>query len=603
MPPSVLSFLVAAAAMPMTGKQPPGLIFLGFIVATLSAYAAQELARQAFVGDTLRGRWLWTAGFALASGMWSGHFIGMLGFRDPNTISYDINAMFEALAIALMSCVAALFIVASRVSKLVRWLLGSAVAGSGLFAMHYVGMSGLQTSATLQYDRALVALSAVAGVGLTTLAFWCAMYPARTQRRVRFLGAPLMGAAVAGLHYTGMTGVTLTPSLGLINSSRLVITPGLLALIVGASTLSTFALAALALAIERRAHEQVAVVLSEITDAFYAVDRDWRVTYLNPQALKYFSEGRERVLYRKLWDVIPQPMTAALYPRVHQAVVEQSTQRVELTYQDRWYETDVYPSQQGVSMYLRDITDRKAAEHALRQAAAERDLARNRFLQIAAHELRNPMAGVKSLLSLMQWLSEEGKPMPNVLHAAELMEREIDRMSNLLNEIIEAFQADEGVLDLEFKPIDLAAIVRMNLEPYRNQVGQHQLTVDLPPEGQAPVHGDPDRLGEVVRCLLANAVKYSLRCGEIHVRLVTEGNQAVLSVCDDGIGIPVDELDRVFDGFFRGSNLKDRDPGGLGLGLFITRQIVRRHGGEIHVQSSNHMGATFTVSLPLHRPS
>lgn len=600
MPPYMQPLTFSGADVPTTGLYLPVFILFSFVVATLSAYTALKLGWNAGAGDRVHKRWLLGAGFALGSGVWSAEFISMLG-ADPGHLSYDVSVVCGAMALALLGSVAAQFIIGWRGNKHVRWLLASAVLSGAIVAMHYLGCFSMSAWAVLTYDTYLVALSVLIGLGLCSTAVWCVIYRAEYRGRTGFVASLLFGAAVAGLQYTGMVAITVTPVPELGGLARISFPPELLPLIVGAGTLTTFGLALLALSAERQASDRVATILTEMTDSFYALDRDWRLTYLNPRAEQYMGFAREQVLHRQIWDLLPASVTDQLRPPLEQAAADQTTHRIELQYRAAWYEMNVYPSQHGMSVYFREITEKKTAEQALTQAAEERDHARNRFLRIAAHELRNPMAGVKGLLSLMQWMAEQGEPVTQVLKSAHLMEREIDRISGLLDEIIEAFRAGEGKLKLKLETVDMAALVTRVLEPYHVSPGKHGFIVDLPGQGVAQVQGDPCRLEDVLRTLLSNAVKYSPAGGDIHVRLAAEGGQAVLTVRDSGIGVPEDEQDRLFEPFFRASNLKDRDPGGLGLGLYVAQEIVRRHGGEVQIESSNNKGATLTVALPLSR--
>lgn len=251
----------------------------------------------------------------------------------------------------------------------------------------------------------------------------------------------------------------------------------------------------------------------------------------------------------------------------------------------------------------RDITELKRAEAAerAREAAEERERARTRFLQIAAHELRNPMASVKGILALLRRRLELGRPLGDLTGMTGAMEREIDRLSTLLNEMLQAFQIQEGKLRLHREPVDLTRVLEAALGPFRAAEERHRFVLSGIDQGPVVVVGDFGRLEEVVRNLMSNAVKYSPG-GDVQVSLAQTGDEALLSVSDSGMGIPRDQSERVFEGFFRASNLAGRDPGGLGLGLYICRELVQQHGGKIWVESDDGMGATFHVALPLLKP-
>lgn len=223
---------------------------------------------------------------------------------------------------------------------------------------------------------------------------------------------------------------------------------------------------------------------------------------------------------------------------------------------------------------------------------------REQFLQVAAHELRNPMTSVKGMLSLIRHRAATGRPMRDLAELAGVMENEIDRLSALLNEILDAFRMHNGRLELQFETVDITDLVRSAVEPFRVSSEAHRFKVIVPPH-PVRVWGDRRRLEEVLRNLYGNAVKYSPDGGDVTVSLTRTAGRALLSVQDSGLGVPADQLSKIFEGFYRGTNLQGRDPGGLGLGLFICRDIIDRHGGRIWAESTEGTGTTFYVKLPL----
>lgn len=230
--------------------------------------------------------------------------------------------------------------------------------------------------------------------------------------------------------------------------------------------------------------------------------------------------------------------------------------------------------------------------------ACRNAMQRAKFLQVAAHELRNPMAGVKGILSLLRARAATGRPADDITPMIEVMEREIDRLSALLNEIVEGFHIQDGRLMLKRERVNLIDVVTSALQPFLSSEGKHRFVFQGADHGVVSVEGDFNRLEEVVRNLLSNGVKYSPDGGEVRLTLRVRGQWAVVSVSDRGIGIPNDQLTRVFEGFYRATNLAGRDPGGMGLGLYICRDIVQRHGGRIWAESCEGRGTTFHVELP-----
>lgn len=253
---------------------------------------------------------------------------------------------------------------------------------------------------------------------------------------------------------------------------------------------------------------------------------------------------------------------------------------------------------------VRDLTERKRIEEAQREKdeAEERERTRVRFLQMAAHELRNPMAGIKGILGLIRRRAESGRIGDGFDREVRVMEHEVDRLSSLLTEILDAFRAQEGRLAVKKDPVNLAGVIEAALAPFSIITDKHRFVVRLP-GNSVTVAGDFQRLEEVLRNLLGNAVKYSPSGGTIGIRLSSRRGRAVIAVHDRGIGIPQSQIPHVFEGFFRGSNIdRANDPGGLGLGLFICHEIIQSHEGRIWVRSIEGLGATFYVELPLSTP-
>ncbi|HYF91849.1 MAG TPA: ATP-binding protein [Symbiobacteriaceae bacterium] len=221
---------------------------------------------------------------------------------------------------------------------------------------------------------------------------------------------------------------------------------------------------------------------------------------------------------------------------------------------------------------------------------------RTRFLRIAAHELRNPLAGIRGMLSLVQNRVAGNKPLVDLPQLLAVTSGEVDRLTRLLNEIFDASLTERRDLILNWTMIDLARLLDEVATPFR-AAGDHEL---LLPDRSLPVHvmGDPDRLFQLFRNLMSNAVKYSPAGSRITVAFQTARSAFVrIAVSDQGTGIPAGDLPQVFDAFFRGSRHSGSDPGGMGLGLHICREIVRQHGGRIWAESTEGNGTVFYVEL------
>lgn len=227
------------------------------------------------------------------------------------------------------------------------------------------------------------------------------------------------------------------------------------------------------------------------------------------------------------------------------------------------------------------------------------DLSRlkDEFLSIASHELRTPVTSIKGYTQLAKTLIRE-----NDLNTAEeyldIAIDQVDRMSRLILELLDVSRIETGRLEIRRESIQWSNFVRDVVHRHHTAVSARRFHLDVA-ESSAAVEGDRDRLEQVLGNLLENAVKYSPEGSDISVAVESRGDAFVTSVRDSGIGIPADELAQVFERFHRGRQVSSTNYGGLGLGLYITKQIVERHNGQIWVESKEGSGTTFYFSLPI----
>ncbi|MDQ6800919.1 MAG: ATP-binding protein [Acidobacteriota bacterium] len=226
------------------------------------------------------------------------------------------------------------------------------------------------------------------------------------------------------------------------------------------------------------------------------------------------------------------------------------------------------------------------------------DLSRlkDEFLSIASHELRTPVTSIKGYTQLAKTLIREND-LPTSEEYLDIALDQIDRMSRLILELLDVSRIETGRLEIRHEPIQWVQFVRELVHRQHTAVSDREFHLNVP-STETVVNGDRDRLEQVLGNLLENAVKYSPEGSEIFVNVEERGDQIVTSVSDRGIGIPSDELSQIFERFHRGRQVSSTNYGGLGLGLYITRQIVDRHGGSIWVESKEGLGTTFYFSLP-----
>jgi PAS domain S-box-containing protein len=227
------------------------------------------------------------------------------------------------------------------------------------------------------------------------------------------------------------------------------------------------------------------------------------------------------------------------------------------------------------------------------------DLSRlkDEFLSIASHELRTPVTSIKGYTQLAKMLIKEGD-LSTSDEYLDIALDQIERMSRLILELLDVSRIETGRLEIRRENIAWAHFVRDVVHRHHTAVSDRRFHVSVPDDSKI-VAGDRDRLEQVLGNLLENAVKYSPDGSDITVTVEDRGDSFVTAVCDRGIGIPADELGQVFERFHRGRQVSSTNYGGLGLGLYITKQIIERHGGTIWVESREGQGTAFYFSLPV----
>ena len=248
----------------------------------------------------------------------------------------------------------------------------------------------------------------------------------------------------------------------------------------------------------------------------------------------------------------------------------------------------------GASKIARDITDRKRAE----TERAEANRRKDEFIAILAHELRNPLAPVRNAA---RYLMLRASTDPDVRRQVDMIERQVAQMSRLIDDLLDVSRISRGTLDLRRERVVCSAIVEAAVDDCRDEVaakGQH-LRVNMPAE-PIELEADRERLVQVLCNLIGNATKYTPPGGRIEITVTAgESGPLVISVKDDGIGIPPAKLVDIFDLFARVEHSLERQ-GGLGIGLTLVRQLAELHGGTIEARSDGiGHGSEFILTLPV----
>lgn len=344
-------------------------------------------------------------------------------------------------------------------------------------------------------------------------------------------------------------------------------------------------------------------ILNSMTDALWVFDSSARVIDVNPAALTLFGIGSRReaielgsddglVLRQsdgRPIDLDDRPLQRALRGEVIPDFVALAKHQISGKAID--LSVAAAPIRSGgivgAVVVMRDIT-----------ALLELDRKKDEFLSVASHELRTPLTTIKGYSQLLRHAHENLDSSEREAYLDAVLS-EIERMMGLISELLDVSRIDRKRLELQPQETPWLSFVRSRVSAFQMQHPERTITIDSE-IGERVLRFDQQRMRQVIDNLLSNAFKYSPDESpvELSIRETEEGGVQT-SVIDHGIGIPADEIPKLFERFHRASNVSSRYYGGLGLGLYISRAIVRAHGGTLEVTSREGEGSAFTITLPL----
>jgi len=258
--------------------------------------------------------------------------------------------------------------------------------------------------------------------------------------------------------------------------------------------------------------------------------------------------------------------------------------------EERVFDTIEQALATDIAQQIAYALDRARAYEAAEQASRAKD----EFLAMLGHELRNPLSPILTATQLMRLRGDDA-----CAKERKIIERQAKNLVRLVDDLLDVSRIARGKIVLERRPVDLVAVITEAIEQTTPAIEErgHTLEVDLPSD--VVIDGDPARLAQVFANLLNNAAKYTRRGGQLRISLTASPGSACVEVRDNGQGIPSELLPRVFDPFVQGPQGRDRSRGGLGVGLAVAKSIVTMHGGTIRAESEGQgRGATLTVELP-----
>jgi PAS domain S-box-containing protein len=342
-----------------------------------------------------------------------------------------------------------------------------------------------------------------------------------------------------------------------------------------------------------------------------------KITDVNPFMTELLGYSHAEFLGKELWEIglfsdkeasqeAFKELQRTGYLRYEDLPLQATNGRLrDVEFVSNVYDEDSHPV---IQCNIRDITDRKRAEKertlllaAAQSARAEADLAngvKDEFLATLSHELRTPLT---SILGWSHLLTDGKLDKQQTARAIETIARNARAQGRLIDELLDISRIMTGKLSLDLRAVKLVPLIQAVVDDVRPAADARSINLKAAFNSDiGPILGDPDRLQQIVWNLLTNAIKFTPKGGDVHVRLERNDSHALITVNDSGQGIATKHLPHVFERFRQADSSNTRSNGGLGLGLSIVRQLVELHRGTVTAESSGeNAGATFSVMLPL----
>ncbi len=341
-----------------------------------------------------------------------------------------------------------------------------------------------------------------------------------------------------------------------------------------------------------RERGQLIGVLSHMADGVIITDDEGRIQLINAAAARLLDTTEEAALGRPCAQILRHHQLIELWRRCYEANQEQ-IETIETSRPRLFLQAIITPLKevepQGCLIILQDLTRVRRLE------TIRRD-----FISNISHELRTPLASLKALTETLRDSVRDDPPAAQ--RFLDHVEAEVDVLTQMVQELLELSRIESGQVPMRFTPTPARDVVMPPVERLRPQAARAgvALTVDVPAD-LPPLLADAERVQQVITNLLHNAIKFTPSGGEVSITARASHDEIVISVRDTGIGIPAEDLHRIFERFYKAD--RARSGGGTGLGLAIAKHIVQAHGGHIWAESVEGRGSTFSFTLPASRAS
>jgi len=342
----------------------------------------------------------------------------------------------------------------------------------------------------------------------------------------------------------------------------------------------------------RREQARLRGILASVAEGIVAVDAEGRVTLLNPQAAALLGLDQARTVGAAMADLpVPEHVSRQFIECLRRNAL--CTAEFELSGPNRSLVLQVAPvrtgegERWGAVAVVRDVTSARRLEAMRRQ-----------FISDASHEIRTPLTSIGGFAAA---IADGTAATPEQrTRGAALIVREVERLSRLVDDLLDLSRIESGAVELKLADVDVAELIRSAVEAFEAEARERRIHVELDLARDLPtVRADWDRIYQVLANLLSNALRFNRADGKIAIAAWDADGQVRVEVRDTGPGIPADQLPYIWERFHRADTARARDEGGTGLGLAIVRSIIGTHGGDVTAESEVGKGSTFSFTLPI----
>jgi PAS domain S-box-containing protein len=340
------------------------------------------------------------------------------------------------------------------------------------------------------------------------------------------------------------------------------------------------------------------IFIERMNEGAVTLNRNNLVLYCNSSFADFIHTGLENVIGLSFEKLVPPNYRSQVRMLIERAWAEEESKgEIELNDGSRMMPVQLsistmeIDSESAISIIITDLSLQKEAQ-AQKKAMEQKD----EFISIASHELKTPVTSVKGYIQLLKHKFRNQED-PNAVTLLNKADNQLKKLTNLINELLDVKKMENGQLQYNSELFDLDELVLEILEETEQAFVNHRFVYEKCESCQ--IQGDRNKIGQVITNLLENAGKYSPAGSIITVSTVLDNNKVTLFVKDSGMGIPESQQQRIFERFYRVNGDRENTYSGLGLGLYISAEIVKRHNGRIGVESIENRGSTFYFDIPV----